>query len=423
MLSCAYKHATQLCFTLLLTEAEKQQQAAGQQGQQGQEDPSLAARQHGRAVESSAVLQHLGVALQSRQYEVRCTALKVQLKHVQAARHALRMTCMLRRLLLAHLAAEPHHKAQRRTLHLLALLPPTAAADGAAQNAALAAPAPGPEHEFAAVMRWATAAADSRVKQHAIRCLGPLLRQLSQGGLSPAAFQAAGQLLGLAADCGQPVQLPELRLAAAEALAASGMLVLEPLQSEQAASTAAGAWEALLPLLEDEDEAVRAVASSAAAAEIDAFQGAASSSSGAGAGQPAAPGSAEAVAPSEERTLRRLFPALAARFGPHPALLSLLCRLCCSAAAAAAGVPGGAFAGAAEAGRPASAAVAAAAAAASGKIFDPEPDNMHEEPVLLAQVHGRSLLPQRAVPTGRAIQEQQGCAALQHACWIVHLGS
>lgn len=383
MLSCAYKHATQLCFMLLLTEAE--QQAAGQQaqqGQQGQEDRSLAASQHGRAVESSAVLQQLGVALRSRQYEVRCTALKVLLKHVQAARHALRTTCTLRHLLFAHLAVEPHHKAQRRTLHLLALLPPTAAADGAAQNAALAAPAQGPEQEFAAVKRWATAAADSRVKQHAIRCLGPLLRQLSQGGLGPAASQAAGQLLGLAADCGQPVQLPELRLAAAEALAASGMLVLEPLQSEQAASTAAGAWEALLPLLEDEDEAVRAVASSAAAAAIDAFQG----SAGGGAGQPATPGSAEAVAPSEERTLRRLFPALAARFGPHPALLSLLCRLCCPAAAAAAGVPGGACAGAAEAGRPAPAAIAAAAAAASGKIFDPEPDNMHEEPVLLAQV-------------------------------------
>ncbi|KAL4419934.1 hypothetical protein ABPG75_007032 [Micractinium tetrahymenae] len=395
MLSCAYKHATQLCFTLLLAEAEQQQAAAGQEqqpaaGQAEQQGAAAAAAQCGVAADSGAVLQQLGVALQSQQYEVRCAALKVLLKHVQQARQAQQGEGALRRLLLAHLARERHHTAQRRTLHLLALLPPTAATQGTAAQAA--GPAAG--QEFAAVIRWATAAADSRVKQHAVCSLGPLLRQLLQGGFPPAAAKAAGQLLELAADCSQPSQLPELRLAAAEAQAASGLLLLDPAQPEAAAAAAAGAWEALLPLLDDDDEAVRGAASSAAAAAIDAFQqgGESSSGGGGGAAQLAAAGSDEPAFPSEERTLRRLFPSLAARFGPHPALLSLLCRLCCPAAAKGAAAAGSLDSSSDDgSGKQRQATLAAAAAAANAKIFDPEPDNMHEEPVLLAQLAAGAL--------------------------------
>lgn len=382
MLSCAYKHATQLCFTALLAEAERQQ-ATGPEAQQGV---------RGDPVEADAVLRALRVALQSRQYEVRCAALKVLVAHVWAARRAQRSGGALRGLLLAHLAEEQHHKAQRRALHLLAMLPPSAAPAGAASIAAGAAA----EREFAAIAGWAAAAADTRVKQHAVCSLGPLLCLLLQDGMCPAASAAAGQLLALAAECGQPSQLPELRLAAAEALAASGLLGLDPAQAEAAAAAAADAWEALLPLLEDEDEAVRAAACAAAAAASEFGGHAASSCSGGGGSrQAAAPGSAEPTAPSAEHILRQLFPKLAARFGPHPALLSLLCRLCCpTAAAAAAGALRGAGSGAAEQQR---AAASAAAATASGKIFDPEPDNMHEEPVLLAQVRALQLGPAAAL--------------------------
>jgi hypothetical protein len=385
MLSVTFKHATQLHFGLLLGQA--QTQAGGAEGNQQQ--------QH-----QVGLLAQLETALQSRTYEVRCAALKMLLRHVlkqQEKEGQQQLAAALRPLLLRQLGVEGHHKAQRRLLHLLALLPPAEAAAAGSDGGGGAAAG------FAAMLQRASAATDSRIRQHTVQCLGPVLLQLlrQQGGIAcggsatSGVAAAAEQLLGLISECSQPWQLPELRLAAASAVAASGLLLLDPLQSDGAAAAAAGAWAALLLLVEDEDDEVREAARSAAAASLASF-----ASSGSGVASPAAAAVAaaaavteEAAAPSEERVLRLLLPALAARFrGPHPALLALLCRLCCPSAARA-GAEAAAEAAAAEgsaaertAAAAAAAKAAAAAAAAAGRIFDREPDNIHEELLLQAQV-------------------------------------
>ena len=358
MLSFALKHATQLYFTLLLRQVSAANSAGSGDGR---------------------LLQRLQTALGSRAYEVRGAALKVLLQQVQrqAGGQLLGMhqANELRGLLLQHLPGERHHKAQRRTLHLLALLPAAAAEPGAGTA------------EFAALLQHAALAADGRVRQHAVSCLGPLLRQQLASGWGAAAAAAAQQLLQAVDDCSEPWQLPGLRFAAAHALAASGLLLLDPQQAElldpqqaeSAAEVAAAAWASQLTLLEDDEEEVRGAAAAAAAAALATF------GTGHGAATEAA---AEPAAPSEEHVLRRLLPALAARFGPHPAFLALLCRLCCpdAAAAAAAAAQPAPEPAAGSAVAAAMAAAAAAGLAVDAKIFDREPDNMHEEPVLIAQV-------------------------------------
>lgn len=407
MLSCAFKHATQLCLSLLL-----------QQLRQGSRDSAF-------AQPGGSLLPQLATALRSLVYEVRGAALKWLLKQLQQQQPAGATTAagaagaagvrqllftpqqqrQLRALLKQQLAEESHHKAQRRLLALLALLPPGA---GEAAAAAGGVPGAGVAAEFSAMLARAKQAADSRVRQHAVECLGPLLSQLlaQQGGMpasgsTPASpVEAAGQLLEVAADCAQPRQLPELRLAAAAAVASSGLLQLDPRQSDVAAEAAAGAWRVLLALLEDEDEEVREVAARAAGVAMAAFSSsggsctAVAAEAGAACAAGAAGAAAEPASPSDERVLRRLFPALAARFGAHPALLALLRRLCCpsAAAAGAAGAAGAPSSTPAALAPPAGAAAAAETAAQerererAARIFDREPDNMHEEPVLVAQV-------------------------------------
>lgn len=384
MLSCAFKHAAQLCFALLLQQQQRSRPSA--------------------FGASPGLLPQLASMLRSERYEVRGAALKVLLRHVAAAAAAgqqppVAQAAQLRSLLRQQLRAEGHHKAQRRLLALLALLPPTAvgaaAVGTAAGTAGTSASTAAPElaAEFSAMLARASQAADSRVRQHAVECLGPLLAQLleQQGGLpggdcaaAAAAAQAAAQLLGVVRECSQPWQLPDLRLAAASAAATCGLLRLNPRQSVAAGDAAAEAWDALVTLLEDEEDGVREASTQAAAAAMPAFEqqsGASADSSGSSSALAAQP---EPGQPSKERLLRRVLPALAARCGPHPALLALLCRRCCPDAAAAAGVPGPALA--AGSGGANAAAAAAAAADRAERLFDREPENTHEEPLLLAQV-------------------------------------
>ena len=405
-LSFAFKHAAQLCLSLALQ----------QQQQQGSNRDSAFAAPGG-----GSLLPQLATALRSQLYEVRGAALKVLLRHLQQQQQPAgagpsssqqqlftpQQQGQLRSLLRQQLTEETHHKAQRRLLALLALLPPGAGEAAAMGGAPGSATASNVAAEFGAMLARATQAADSRVKQHAVECLGPLLAQLltqhsgmpacggdagsGDGSTCASPASAAGQLLGVARDCAQPWQLPELRLAAAAAVASSGLLQLDPVQSEAAAEAGAGAWQVLLVLLEDEDEEVRQASAAAASAAVAAFGSSGGSSSGSGTADTDTAGTAaEPASPSDERVLRQLFHAMAARFGPHAALLALLRRLCCPAAAAAAAEGGCAAPGGGPEGT-----VPAAKGAASAqerereraaKIFDREPDNMHEEPVLAAQV-------------------------------------
>jgi hypothetical protein len=430
MLSFANKHAAQLSFTLLLS-CERQEQVAPLppgQGANGHAASSLAGSGGGGGGGGSqlAAVQQLASALCLPLYEVRAAALKVLLRHVQAQQaqqvqrgdgQALQQASQqgsaqrlpaaaLRALLHQQLKHEQHHKVQRRLLHLLASLP---AGDEGSSGDAATADAAAVADEFAAMLCWARSRADARIRQHAIHCLGPLLAQLvrrQQPGClldgSPTAA-AAEQLLALLAECSQPQQMQELRLAAAAALAASGLLAADPQHSAAAAGAVAAAWALALRLAEDEDEAVREVAAVAAAAVLAEWskpQVPRPDSPGSidtSLLQSAIPGLATAAAkeaplaaptvlvdvepesPSEERLLRRAFPALAARFGPHPALLGLLCRLCCPDAAAAGGAGTTAEASA-------TAPPMVVGAAKGDRLFDREVDNTHEDPLLMAQV-------------------------------------
>lgn len=376
MLSWAFKHATQLCFSLMLDQQQRSQPSAFS------------------ASSGGSLLPQLATALRSERYEVRGAALKVILRHVQQQRQAaaaapgqqqaaggsVRQAAALRGLLKQQLQQETHHKALRRLLALLALLPPAAGAGGSQGAADVRA-------EFSAMLALASQAPDSRVRQYAVECLGPLLSQLleQQGGL-PASSDcmvagAASQLLSIVGQCSQPTQLPDLRLAAATAVTTSGLLGVDVQQSEAAAEAAAGAWDALLVLLEDEEEHVRQVAARAAVAAMGSF-----ATSGCSSGDAAAAAAAEPAAPSEDWVLRRTFCALAAHFSRHPALLALLCRRCCPSAAAE--VEPLRCGDLAAGGAVAAAATAAAAADRAERIFDPEKDNTYEEPLLLTQVCG-----------------------------------
>jgi hypothetical protein len=373
--SLAFKHAAQLFFSQLL--GAQQRAAAAAALHPSRSSDSVASGGGGGGGGGELLVFRLETALQSPLAEVRCAALKV----VGRAAAAGQLSAPgLRPLLWAQLDREACAKGRRRLLALLAALPPgsdaaTPVCSSDDEDAFAAAGQTVPaawEAEFFAVLRHAGGdGGDAATRRHAVRCLGPLAAAaLRAGGGLPgdgggaAAARAADALLALARQCAAPAQLPELRLAAAEALAASGLLALQPSQSDAAAEAAAAAWEALLQLVEDDDEEVRGAATAAAAAAL-ATPGWAPA---AAAAEAEAEAGCEPAAPCEERLLRRVLPALTARFGPHPALLSLLRRLCWAGGEDAAAGRGGGCAAAAE------------------KLFDREPDNMHEEPLLLAQV-------------------------------------
>ena len=409
-------------------------------------------------------------ALQSREYEVRAAALKQLVKQLNkslspslaapycstpsspaastqlgAEADALRG---LRAVLLAHLQREQHHKGVRRTLCLLALLPagpapapapvgagrPIQEGPGAGLEAGAGAGEGAGAQLFSDLLLRAQEESDPAVRQYAVRCLGQLLRLplaaaaagggvLEQGQAAP----AAAELLAVLEDCSQPWQLPELRLAAAAALEASGLLALPP----EAGATGAGGsnsgsgsggsggssgsgggscspaalpswvveaavrgWAVSMRLMEDEDDEVRDRMAGAAA---DAAGGCSGQQLGTGTGaagewverpqQQQQRGSLQRGA-TVEWVERGVLPALAARLGPYPALVRQLCTWACAEAIEAQAAGQRAAAG----GAPASEGGGAASAAAAGgsgegrRLFDKELDNNHEEPLLVAQV-------------------------------------
>lgn len=356
MLSVAYKSAAELHLSLLLA-------SGGSSSGEG-----------------NSLLAALRLALRSRRYEVRGAALKALVKHARRSQRQPGKSWLagdvvehLRALLVQALRSEVHHKAQRRLLALLALLPPAAvaaacASDGSGTQAATAG-------VFADMLRRAAAAADPRTRQHAVECLGPLLacvlasRQACDQG--QASLAEARQLLEVVRESSLPHQLPELRLAAAQALCTSSLLCACVLPSAAGAQeVAVSAWAAVVVLLEDDDSSVREAAAVAVA-------------------RAATPAGEAPQALSWEAAEALAFQLLPARLGPHLALVDQLCSWCWPAGGAAELQP----------------TAGSGAAAAAGRIFDREQDNQHEEPLMVSQLAAASLarlLSRGGVPTDAA---------------------
>ncbi|GAB4815827.1 hypothetical protein N2152v2_002873 [Parachlorella kessleri] len=279
--------------------------------------------------------------------------------------------------------------------------------------------------------------------------------------------------------CSQPWQLPELRWAAVAALDASGLLALGAATSPDPTAAAAAAalpaqevwaagqvssgmeagsdagnraqvacqlpdwlvagvvegWAVAMRLLEEEEVEVRdamaAIAAAAAAAGSARIAGTAAASSSAGtaaaAASMAAAGSQEALQQGcVEWVERQVFPALAARFGPHPALLRQLCawvyeeELQDTSGAVLDGAGDQQSNGTGKAGVQTGQAAEEGTAAHDGKegaggvmkgspgeerrLFDRELDNHHEEPLLIAQLAAETLahLASELQPGGKA---------------------
>ncbi len=200
----------------------------------------------------------------------------------------------------------------------------------------------------------------------------------------------------------EPTQPSEVRLAAADALDASGLLHWRPSPGGQwqgpphpRSGAALRGWLVALTLTEDEDEGVRQRVTGL-------LQPCVAGTEGSG-------GGGVRTAPVHTEGLQRavVFEVLPARFGADaPALASALCGLVVRAKDPV----------------PAEVQQAAAAAARSadpqqqqqqqqGRIFDAELDNQHEEPLFVAQLAARQLRGAVEAGGGLADAAEQMCEA------------
>ncbi len=251
---------------------------------------------------------------------------------------------------------------------------------------------------------------DLKSRSEALRCLGRAVgRQLAEeaaaaaaAGPSAAAAREAAALLAAVQEHADPGQPDDYRSAAVDALVASGLLRMLPAGSmpadssatgssagPQAAELAVAAWHVLLQLLEDDAEEVRGAAAQAAEDVMHAGlqQG------------------SECRRQHTQQVLRDCLAHLAARCLAAPAVLRMLCALVFQPRSTLAAVVGGGGGGdGAEPGK------AAGLAVLSRRLFDREPDNPFEEPLLLAQLSAELL-----ADVGR--QAGSAGAAGQVAAW------
>jgi hypothetical protein len=299
----------------------------------------------------------------------------------------------LRALLVAHAPHEPRPKTLRHLFQLLSLLP--CAGGGAGDNAAA----------FALALRAARAPGDPDRRRFAVACLGPLAAALQAAPVdalpSTARRAAAADAAAVADACSAPTEFSELRAAAVALLASSGLLAPPGLPPREAlAGGPSGqssseiseeiseemicgevelcvrAWATEVRLMEDEDPEVREAAGGAAADALARLAPRTAAAQEA----PAAPDLRQC---GVEAVKREVFPALAARLGPSPALLAQLRAWVCDPGAAAA--EAGAALGAA------GAEGAAGAQGAQGRLFDREANNTYEEPLFVAQVRAGTI--------------------------------
>jgi hypothetical protein len=258
-----------------------------------------------------------------------------------------------------HITKETHEKSLRRTLHVLSLLLSQGVSFDGKDSAALL-------EFFAGVAHHAQHAPDPVTRRYALISLGSILH--SSGTTST---EEVGLVAALGTEFSSSDQISELRLATVAMLGSSGLLqcpntATSPVSDEisQLHEYQIAAWDAIETLLEDEDSDVREAAAAAAGAAMEGWEG--------------VPPRTVCV----EKVHVAVLNCLAARLGPVPALLRMLCRRICDVDRlhltlkqildVAKEKENGVL-------------------AATGRLFEVEADNLHLEPLLTAQLAAQAL--------------------------------
>lgn len=313
---------------------------------------------------SAQWVDEVATALQHSHSEVRASALKAALRLLgygtslptgvvlpvlpDTEKYALRAVLEL------HAGRETHPKSLRRTLHVLSLLPAPPSQPGNSTEGT---------SSFTAMAQHAEHAADPITRAYALACLGPLLPNAASETLS--VELAAATVTGLAQQYYKPDQLPELRSATVAMLGASGLLECPLDVSKKLRELQLGAWDALLCVLDDEDHDVRAKAAETAAAAM--------------AGWEETEGTPPPLDACVEKVNAAVLPMLGSRLGSIPALLELLSRRVCDLEATRAALDQALETATSE------------PSALTGRLFEYETDNHHQEPLLQAQLAAQAL--------------------------------
>ena len=319
----------------------------------------------GNCLELSAQwVDEVTTALQHTRSEVRTAALKAALRLLGQGNTPTGAvlpqlpkieSCALRAVLEVHAARETHPKSLRRTLHVLSLLPaPQLSSEALQVGKNFDA-----SNSFIAIAKHAQHAVDPITRSYALVCLGPLLPIAPSEKLS--LEDAAAIVTALATEFCTPDQLPEFRSAVVSMLGASGLLAWPFEFSKKLQELQIDAWDALLCLLEDEDPDVRGAAAETAVVSMSAWDG----------------------APSKDACVEKInsvvLRVLSSRLGPTPALLDLLRRRVCDLEPTRI------------AQHEALETAAAEPSALTGRLFEFERDNHHEEPLMQSQLSAQAL--------------------------------